>query len=195
MLDLHDGGDYFIINGTYTTEKSTVAANHQKIDKEILDARLFSNITDLLLTSTVKFLKNKQLNSTSDLVITAVTPLDEAKTLASSTVRNILDNAISNIDIAMFYRYTKANNILNDANMTVTSSNSTARSTEINSITVLATKTMLQAALTELTVTSTAIETCRIIFDDALLAIQGIQDAIDVPGVNLALSTFTTKHK
>ena len=191
MLDLHDGGNYFIINSTYTTDNVNILNPVKKLDREVKDAKLFENITNLLASgSYVKFLKNKELTSINDLEVKTLSDLEKERIDASTKVRNILNDYVSNIDVFDFYQFTISNNILNDAGFTITDKNVSDQSTAINNTN----KPELISALDVLIKSKTNIEKYRGIYNDSEKTLQNIDDATDVTSIQSSLNTFTTKY-
>ena len=191
MLDLHDGGNYFIINSTYTTDNVNILNPVKKLDREVKDAKLFENITNLLASgSYVKFLKNKELTSINDLEVKTLSDLEKERIDASTKVRNILNDYVSNIDVFDFYQFTISNNILNDAGFTITDKNVSDQSTAINNTN----KPELISALDVLIKSKTNIEKYRGIYNDSEKTLQNIDDAVDVTSIQSSLNTFTTKY-
>jgi len=195
ILDLHDSGEFFTVSNVYLAEELNNDSVDRKLDREIKDATLFAEIADLLDSNAiVKLPKNKEI-LLENLVVDKLNSLESSKIRASSEVRNILNNHISEIDIFDFYKYTKTNNILNSAKYTITSANQSDQQTAINNITSDSIKLPLLNALNELVACSANIETKRQVFTDAVTTLQEIEDATTETDVQTVLDTFTKKYQ
>lgn len=195
ILDLHDSGEFFTVSNVYLAEELNNDSVDRKLDREIKDATLFAEIADLLDSNAiVKLPKNKEI-LLENLVVDKLNSLESSKIRASSEVRNILNNHISEIDIFDFYKYTKTNNILNSAKYTITSANQSDQQTAINNITSDSVKLPLLNAFNELVACSANIETKRQVFTDAVTTLQEIEDATTETDVQTVLDTFTKKYQ